>query len=96
MQQPKRPMAAAGTMREANQPHGCRLLTTNSSDMATWAVWLMKLTMEATPMAEAPHMRKHEPHQPKFSGRHATHRNLHDGSSLQDMQCQVFIDMRAL
>ena len=55
---------------------GYRVLTRVVSDMATWHVWLMKLTIEAVPIPDAPHMRKHAPHQPKLSGRHATHRNL--------------------
>ena len=45
--------------------------------MATWAVWLMKLTMEPIPMRVAPIRRRHDPHHPSTSGRKAIHRKLH-------------------
>ena len=44
--------------------------------MATWAVWLMKLTMDPVPMRTAPTRRRQDPHHPITSGRKATHRKL--------------------
>jgi hypothetical protein len=68
--------------------HSCALLTAEvgshtialtraSADIATCAVWLIKLTMELMPMQDAPHMRKHAPHQPRLFGRNASSFSLH-------------------
>ena len=46
--------------------------------MATWAVWLMKLTMDPVPMRVAPTRRRHDPHHPITSGRKAIHRKLQE------------------
>lgn len=46
--------------------------------MATWAVWLMKLTIDPVPMRVAPTRRRHDPHHPITSGRKAIHRKLQE------------------
>ena len=64
------------------------VLTRASADIATCAVWLTKLTMELMPMADAPHMRKHAPHQPRLFGRNATSFSLHMRCTLSQGNCQ--------
>ena len=46
--------------------------------MATWAVWLMKLTIDPVPMRVAPTRRRHDPHHPITAGRKAIHRKLQE------------------